>query len=419
MATAWLAPSPFRTPDPPSLARRERNATPMAARREGRRATAAVLALLALTLPAQSQTLPDQRQRLVAAKRDAAVATRKADDLARRAAAERNAADQARTQEAALAARVTAAEATLAAAKARQAIVARLLADQQTTLGIAQAPVARLLAALTALARRPTVVAIAQPGSVDDLVHVRAVLGGALPVVQAKTRAVREQIVRTRALQSDARLAAAGLRRSRAQLELNRVALARLEADHRRRSQALVRGAISESDRALALGERARDLVDSLDEGDIAQATAADLGTLAGPLPRPLAPGAMMPTAPARAYRLPVRGRLVTGLDEISEAGVRSRGLTFAVTGGAAVTAPAAGTVRYARPFRGYGTIVIVDHGDGWTSLLTGLAGTRVTVGQRLRAGALLGVAGRGEDPRITVELRRRGRPMDIAALIG
>jgi septal ring factor EnvC (AmiA/AmiB activator) len=378
-----------------------------------------LFAIVALALPAHSQTGADQRQRLAVARRDAAVATRRADALARRAAAERDAADKARTEEAALAARVTAAEATLAAARARQAIVDGLLANQQARLGRQQAPVARLLAALTSLARRPTVVAIAQPGSVDDLVHVRAVLGGALPVVQARTREVRAQIARTRTLEASAALAAVALRDGRARLEADRLALAQLEAAHRRRSQAFRRDAMSESDRALALGERARDLVDSLDAGDAAQATAMDLARLDGPLPRPLAPGTRMPARMAGVYRLPVRGRLVTGLDEISEAGVRSRGLTFVVAPAAPVTAPAGGVVRYARAFRGYGVIVIIDHADGWSSLVTGLGLTHVAVGQRIAAGAPLGVAPRSEDPRITVELRRRGRPVDIAALLG
>ncbi|GAA0678495.1 septal ring factor EnvC (AmiA/AmiB activator) [Sphingomonas insulae] len=385
----------------------------------GRRAALAAVALLALTLPVQGQTRADPRQRLAAAKRDAAVATRQADALARRAAAERNAADKARAEETALAARVTAAEATLAVAQARGAIVARLLAAQQQALGTMQAPVARLLAALTELARRPTVVAIAQPGSVDDLVHVRAVLGGALPIVRARTQQVREQIARTHALQSDAMLAAAALRQGRAQLESNRVALARLEAAHRRRSQALGRDAMSESDRALALGERARDLVDLLDAGDAEQATANDLASLPGPLPRPLAPGTTAPSRRTGVYRLPVRGRLVTGLDEMSEAGVRSRGLTFAVASGARVVAPAAGIVRYARSFRGYGVIVIIDHADGWTTLVTGLARAQVSRGRSIAAGDPIGIAGSGEDPRVTVELRRRGRPVDIAALLG
>ena len=419
MAGVSLSARPTRGFVAHSLSFPEGRKTPKGAPGEGKRIVLCCLALVALTLPAYGQTLPDQRQRLAAARRDAALAARRAADLQRDAAAERDAADRARAEEAALAARVTAAEANLEAARARQALVARLLADQQGRLAAQQQPVARLLAALTALARRPALVAIAQPGSVDDLVHVRAVLGRALPVVRARTDAVRQAIAATRALQADAALAATALRQGRIRLEADRTALARLAATHRGRSQALDRNAMSESDRALALGERARDLVESLDASHVAEATAADLAGLPGPLPRPLAPGSVAPARVHGVYRLPVRGRLVTGLDELSDAGVRARGLTFAVAPRAPVIAPAGGVVRYARRFRGYGDIVILDHGDGWTSLVTGLGATRVRNGQAVSAGAPLGTAAADEEPRITVELRRRGRPIDIAALLG
>ena len=373
--------------------------------------------LLATAGDAQQATT-DDRQRLIQAKQQAAVAQARAEQLENAASGERSAADQARAQEAALGARVTAAAAGLAAAQARATLVDRLLAAQRARLGVAQMPIARLLAALESLAGRPTVVAIAQPGSVDDLIHVRAVLGTALPVVQARTADVRAELATTRVLQASAALAAQALLDGRATLERDRTALAVLEADHRRRAATLGRTAIGESDRALALGEHARDLVDRMEESDTAVATAADLARLAGPLPRPGT--SVEPAASGTdAYRLPVAGRLVTGLAEVSANGVRSRGLTFAVAPAATVTAPAAGIVRYARRFRDYGTIVIIDHGDGWTSLLTGLASIRVEPGTRVAAGAVIGTAAPGEDARITVELRRRGRPVDIAALIG
>jgi septal ring factor EnvC (AmiA/AmiB activator) len=374
---------------------------------------------LALSGAAQMPALADQQTRLAAAKREAAAAEVRADRLAKAAATERDAAERARAEEAALAARVTAGEADLATAQARVAIVDRLLAQQRAKLGTAQTPVARLLAALESLARRPAIVAVAQPGSVDDLVHVRAVLGSALPVVRARTAGVRAELAETRRLQDSATLAAKALRNGHIRLEADRLALAQLEATHRRRSQALGRGALSESDRALALGERARDLVDGIAEAGSAEATAASLAGLPSPLPRPVAAGAVWPAPPHGVYRIPVAGRLVTGFDEVSDAGVRSRGLTFATTAGAGVVAPAAGIVRYARRFRKYGTIVILDHGDGWTSLVTGLARVVVVPGQRVAIGAALGTAPAGDDPRVTVELRRRGRPVDAAALIG
>ncbi|GAA3252360.1 hypothetical protein GCM10020258_08860 [Sphingomonas yabuuchiae] len=88
----------------------------------------------------------------------------------------------------------------------------------------------------------------------------------------------------------------------------------------------------------------------------------------------------------------------------------------------APILAPAGGEVRYAGAFRGYGGIVILNHGTGWTSLVTGLGGISVKPGDHVAAGAVLGRAGRGRggvEPRVTVELRRDGRPMDIAAILG
>ena len=78
------------------------------------------------------------------------------------------------------------------------------------------------------------------------------------------------------------------------------------------------------------------------------------------------------------------------------------------------MVAPAAGRIAYAGPFRGYGTIVIIDHGGGWTSLISGLApGRRRGSATRVAQGAADRRApGSGDDPRITHRAppARRGR---------
>jgi septal ring factor EnvC (AmiA/AmiB activator) len=81
------------------------------------------------------------------------------------------------------------------------------------------------------------------------------------------------------------------------------------------------------------------------------------------------------------------------------------------------VVAPRDGRIAYAAPFRGYGRIVIIDHGRGWTTLITGLAALGVAEGALVRAGDLVGRTGNGSDE-VTVELRRRGRAVPIAPLI-
>lgn len=391
-----------------------------------------VLGLAGLTAASAGARAPadrvpaDQRTRLAQARAQAQAAAARSAALDRAAAAERDQARRAQVQEAAVAARVQQAEADIAAGQARIAIIARLLDGQRTRIDRKQGPVARLLGALQGLALRPAVISVVQPGSLDDLVHVRAVLASTLPVVRARTADVRADLARTRRLQAQAALAARALAESRGRLEAQRLALTRLEAAHRLRSRALGRDALFESDRAIALGERARDIVDLMDQvGDQADVRER-LAQLPGPLPRPPRPGdaarpiaAPIWSAAAPPYRLPVAGRVVTGLGELSDAGVRSRGLTIETASSAQVIAPAGGRVAFAGPFRHYGTIVILDHGGGWTSLVSGLANTSARVGASIAQGAPIGQAPRGEAPRITVELRRRDRPVDMTPLVG
>ncbi|WP_010160891.1 murein hydrolase activator EnvC family protein [Sphingomonas sp. PAMC 26617] len=384
--------------------------------------------LLALALAAaggSAAPAQDQRSQLAAANAQSAAAAARSAALERQAANEQNQARQAQTREAAVAARIRQAEADVVAAQARIVIVAHLLEAQRARLAAQQQPVARLLAALQSLARRPAVISVVQPGSIDDIVHVRAVLASTLPAIRARTHGVRAELARTRLLQAQATLAGQALAEGRTRLEAQRLALSRLEAAHRLRARALGRDALFESDRAIALGEKARDLVDGMDQADTLATTQQQLTTLPGPEQRPARPGTVAGgggTGWSRAtppYRLPVSGRIATGFGEVSDAGVRSRGLTIATLGRARVVAPAAGQVAFAGPFRGYGTIVILDHGGGWTSLIAGLGETTARAGQHIAQDALVGYAAAGPAPRVTIELRRRDRPIDMTPLLG
>lgn len=381
------------------------------------------LAAGASMLLAQTPSLPDQQIQLATANRAAKDADARAAALQRAARNERDEARRARTQEAAVAASIQAAEAQIAAARARIAIVDRMLRRQRTRLAEQQGPIARLIAALQSLARRPALLGLIQPGSTADIVHVRAALSAVAPVVRARSDGIRDEIARTRRLREGAALAERSLSEGRARLERERLALVRLEAEHSLRAADYRRTAMFESDRALALGEQARDLVDLMDTLGAAAETRAALEALPGPLPRPPAEGEPAPAPVARPaapppYRLPVAGQLVTGLGEVSPEGVRSRGLTLATWPGAQVVAPTGGRVVYAGRFRRYGNIVILDHGDGWTSLVAGLDRVLVRVGDSLVQGSPLGRAPQREAPRIMVELRRQGRPVDLAQLL-
>ncbi|MGB3796456.1 MAG: peptidoglycan DD-metalloendopeptidase family protein, partial [Alteraurantiacibacter sp.] len=110
-------------------------------------------------------------------------------------------------------------------------------------------------------------------------------------------------------------------------------------------------------------------------------------------------------------YILPVSGRTLTGFGAPQSSGL-SQGLTLGPISGAQVVAPAAGRIAFAGPYRGYGNIVIIEHGGGWTSLVTGLARSNVEIGETVVGGAPLGSAAPAR-PRITLELRRDGEPVN------
>lgn len=381
-----------------------------------------------LAAPADPGTVEQQRA-LATAKHQAALASARAAALERQARATARAADRARAEQAAAAAAIQASEARIAAAEAQLRIVDRLRVRQRARLAERQGPIVRLTAALQTMARRPAALALVQPGSVDDMVHVRALLGSALPEIRARTADLRAEVARGDALRHRAGQAVAELRRQQAQIEIDRRALARLEALQRQRSQGLVDDAMAAQDRMIAMGEKARDIAQLIEDLDSQAGLRARLANLPGPLLRPRLPGrAAMPpptelerlAAAASApppYRLPVLGRLVSGMGELSESGVRARGLTLATARGAQVVAPAAGRVAYAGAFRSFGRIVIIEHDNGWATLVTGLGRLGVKADEELIQGSPIGVAGDGE-PRITVELRRNGQPIDILPIV-
>ncbi len=381
---------------------------------------------LLLASYADAQSIEDERRALAEAKAQSAASETRAEQIEARASAQSSQAASATDRAAAIAARIQSAEADITAAEARIRLIEQLRSDQRARLAAKQEPVVRLVAALQMMARRPPALTLIQPGSIADLVHVRAVLATIGPILQQRTAGVRAELANSRRLREDADRAVAAMAEGQKRLQGQRALLDQISAQHRLAAQQLNSSAIVEQDRAVALGEKARDIATLMREIGASAEVAEALATLPGPVLRPTRPGQSRATPEAQAalesnrlpYRIPVAGRLVAGLGEVSSAGVRARGLTLATRPSAQVIAPNGGRIVFAGLYRGYGQIVIIDHGGGWTSLVTSLAALDVAVGDQVVQGSPLGRAG-GENPRVTVELRRGNRPIDITHLVG
>ena len=367
---------------------------------------------------------------LTRAQSQGAEARRRAEVLEAGAATAIAAADRTAQQAAALAARVQESEAQTVANTAQLRLIGQDQARLRAELAERQRPLIELTAALQRLSRRPPLLSLLRPGSLREAVYVRAVLETLLPEVARRTAGLQQAIERGQALAAQAQRTSAALRAGQAELARRRTDLGVIEERQRLASIQASGAANRESERALALSEQARDLTGLVN--DLAQAGAVrdQLAALPGPVLRPAQPQAARPPAdpsaspassdaPAR-YALPVAGRLISGFGASGGTGngtggasrLQSHGISILAQGGAQVVAPGGGRVAFAGPYRGYGLIVIIEHGGGWTSLITGLSQLDCWAGEQLVAGGSLGQAGPGS-PLLTLELRRQGVPVN------
>ena len=115
--------------------------------------------------------------------------------------------------------------------------------------------------------------------------------------------------------------------------------------------------------------------------------------------------------------RLPVRGDVTNRFGASREdSGISWKGLFIKASEGAEVKSVANGRVVFADWLRGFGNLIIVDHGDGYMSLYGNNQAVLKQVGDSVRAGdaiASVGNSGGNETNGLYYELRRQSRPFD------
>jgi septal ring factor EnvC (AmiA/AmiB activator) len=117
---------------------------------------------------------------------------------------------------------------------------------------------------------------------------------------------------------------------------------------------------------------------------------------------------------------MPVKGSIIRGfgLQTDPELGtqIRSNGITVRAPYGEAIHAVHDGRVLYAGWFRGYGRILIMDHGEGYYTLVGHASELLKRVGDPVRQGetiARVGESGSLQGPVLYFEIRNKGKPVD------
>ncbi len=141
----------------------------------------------------------------------------------------------------------------------------------------------------------------------------------------------------------------------------------------------------------------------------------ARIGDVLGDIPRTL-PGQQSLSASRGQVPWPTPGRVVLRYGEAPEGDAIRGGISIAAAPGTAVQAVSRGRVAFADWLRGFGLLVIVDHGEGWMSLYGYCETLLVAEGDWVEAGAQLGTVGTSGgqiEPALHFQLRRNGETVD------
>lgn len=118
---------------------------------------------------------------------------------------------------------------------------------------------------------------------------------------------------------------------------------------------------------------------------------------------------------------MPVTGKITSffGPFENPEFGIRNfrSGIVIRTEEGAPIRAVESGEVIYANWFKGYGNMIIVDHGDHYYTLYAHAGELFKAKGETVRAGDVIAAAGAGGGlqggPGLHFEVRHHGKPLD------
>ena len=331
--------------------------------------------------------------------------------LERAASQARGEAAKLATERQAAAAAIGASEARISAADAELSLADAHVAARAERLARRQAPLAALLAGIVSMGRRPPLLSIADDNSLTEFVRVRALLDTTLPVIRARSAALSAELAESRRLQVSAAAARRRLGDAQQELRMRQQRFAALEAKASERAAGYGAGAVGASDVLVTSSESESRLLSQAQRRRAELRLAAELGGLPA---APARPGPAQAAPPPLAYALPVAAPLSEGFGSVGDTGIRARGVTLDAVRGTEVRAPADGTIAFAGAFRRHDGVVIIDHGHGWMTMMTGVRSER-RKGERVKRGEALGRALGA----VTLELSTNGRPVSAALIAG
>ncbi|MGQ0486411.1 MAG: murein hydrolase activator EnvC family protein [Hyphomicrobiales bacterium] len=327
-------------------------------------------------------------------------------------------------------------EAAIAAAEARILRLSREAIVIRAGLAERQDVIAELLAGLQRLEQNPPPALVVEPGDVLAALRGAMMFGTIVPELRGEAEELARKLA---SLERIATIVAAEKQSIRQEIAGLEAAQAQVRgfAERKRLLAAAGNGRLElEKDRAAGLASKAKTLKQLIDglaaERRRAEAEQAGKAVAEERERRRQEAALRRPDIEFSKTRgrldYPAQGRILKRFGEDDGLGGTIRGLAVATRNGAQVTAPAAGSIEFAGPFRSYGQLLILNAGGGYHILLAGLTDVSAAMGDFVRAGEPVGTMGPGPtsaiilgeqvrdgSPVLYIEFRKNGEAIDSA----
>ena len=288
--------------------------------------------------------------------------------------------------------------------------------ELQSRLRLTDRQTAQVVAGLQTLALRPPELALMQADTPIQTIRSRMLMGYSLPVVRGANKQTRADLAELSRVKNELQAQIVRIKSTQSQLadqseQMNRL----LRQKSIMQAQYQISRAQSE-ERVNQLAGQARDLKDLLARLEMEKQKAARNAAVYRDLNRPapvkndLSAGLFARSKGQLPY--PIRGKITGHFGVGTLAGGHTRGMTITGRSQAQVVAPFDGTVLFAGPFKNYGELVILDHGNNYLTLLAGMDKTDLLVGQNVLAGEPIGRM-KSVKPELYVEIRHDGQVLD------
>ena len=121
------------------------------------------------------------------------------------------------------------------------------------------------------------------------------------------------------------------------------------------------------------------------------------------------------PSSEGLDFIWPVEGKVIAYFRDRTH-GVANKGIDIQARPGERVRAARSGRVAFIGKLPGYGTTIVLDHGDGFSTVYCGTQDIAVSVDDSIERGIVLARAGdraRHQDGQVHFEIRRRRKPQN------